>query len=64
MLVAGVSAYAAALGIHYSVGYRSWMHLLPVFGGLSIFLLGLALSASYLCDPGRTDVSPTRRSAG
>ncbi|HEX3525593.1 MAG TPA: dihydroorotate dehydrogenase [Thermoanaerobaculia bacterium] len=64
MLVAGVSAYAAALGIHYSVGYRSWMHLLPVFGGLSVFLLGLALSASYLCDPGESDMSATRRSAG
>jgi dihydroorotate dehydrogenase len=49
MLVAGVSAYAGALGIHYTVGYTSWMHLLPAFGGLLIFLLGLGLSASYLC---------------
>ena len=64
MLVSGVSAYAAALGIHYSVGYMSWLHLLPAFGGLLIFLLGLALSASYLWDPGSADVSPTRRSGG
>lgn len=48
MLVAGVSAYAAALGIHLTVGYTSVMHLLPAFGGLAVFLLGLGLSSSYL----------------
>jgi dihydroorotate dehydrogenase len=48
LLAAGVSAYAGALGIHYTVGYTSWLHLLPAFGGLAIFLLGLGLSASYL----------------
>jgi dihydroorotate dehydrogenase len=49
MLVAGVSAYAAALGIHLTVGYTSLVHLLPAFGGLVIFLLGLGLSFAYLC---------------
>jgi hypothetical protein len=55
LLVAGLSAYAGALGIHYTVGYTSWMHLLPVFGGLGIFLLGLWLSRSYLCAAGDPD---------
>jgi dihydroorotate dehydrogenase len=49
LLVAGVSAYAAALGIHLTVGYTSLVHLLPVFGGLGILLLGLGLSYTYLC---------------
>jgi len=49
MLTAGCSAYAAALGIHHAVGYMSLMHLLPVFGGLALLLLGLGLSYSYLC---------------
>jgi dihydroorotate dehydrogenase len=53
MLVAGVSAYAAALGIHMTVGYTSFKHLLPAFGGLGIFLLGLGLSAEYLRGPWR-----------
>ncbi|MEA2602194.1 MAG: dihydroorotate dehydrogenase [Acidobacteriota bacterium] len=48
MLIAGTSAYAAALGIHLTVGYTSLMHLLPAFGGLGIFLVGLGLSAGYL----------------
>ena len=53
LLVAGCSAYAAALGIHCSVGYMSLVHLLPAFGGLVILLLGLGLSYSWLCGPGR-----------
>lgn len=47
-LVAGVSAYSAAIGVHYLVGYTDLKHLLPAFGGLSLFLLGLGLSAPYL----------------
>jgi dihydroorotate dehydrogenase len=51
MLVAGCSAYAAALGIHLGVGYMSLVHLLPAFGGLVCLLLGLGLSYSWLCGP-------------
>jgi dihydroorotate dehydrogenase len=64
MLVAGCSAYAAALGIHLHVGYMSLVHLLPAFGGLVLLLLGLGLSYSWLCGPtGRTDRSPASRRA-
>ncbi|HEY0377983.1 MAG TPA: hypothetical protein VGC87_13775 [Pyrinomonadaceae bacterium] len=49
LLVAGLSAYAAALGVHYAVGYMGLKHLLPAFGGLSLYLLGLALSYPFLC---------------
>lgn len=52
MLVAGVCAYAAALGIHLTVGYTSVVHLLPAFGGLAVFLLGLGLSSAYLREEG------------
>jgi dihydroorotate dehydrogenase len=51
MLVAGCSAYAAALGIHLDVGYMSLVHLLPAFGGLALLLIGLGLSYSWLCGP-------------
>ena len=53
-LVAGSSAYAAALGVHCSVGYTSLFHLLPVFLGWGVLLLGLGLSYSYLCGAGAT----------
>lgn len=51
LLVSGCAAYAAALGVHYGVGYMSLLHLLPVFGGLGLLLLGLGLSHSWLCSP-------------
>jgi hypothetical protein len=49
LLVAGVIAYATAIGVHYAVGYLSVKHLLPAFGGLVVMLIGLALSYSFLC---------------
>jgi dihydroorotate dehydrogenase len=55
LFCAGLSAYAAAIGVHYAVGYTTPMHLMPAYVGLGIFLLGMALSHSYLC---RTGASP------
>jgi len=49
LLVAGSSAYAAALGIHLAVGYTSVLHLLPVFLGWCVLLLGLGLSRETVC---------------
>lgn len=48
-LTAGVVAYTAGIGVHYAVGYRSVMHLLPAFGGLVLLLTGLGLSYPFLC---------------
>ncbi len=48
-LIAGSAAYAAAIGVHYAVGYTNVVHLLPAFAGLTIYALALALSYSYLC---------------
>lgn len=49
ILIAGLPAYAAAIGVHFAVGYLSLMHLLPAFGGLALFLLGLILSYPFFC---------------
>lgn len=49
LLVSGCAAYAAALGVHFGVGYLSLVHLLPVFGGLGLLLVGLGLSRTWLC---------------
>ena len=51
-LIAGLSAYAAAIGVHFAVGYTDLKHLLPAFAGLGLFLLGLALSYRFLCGKG------------
>jgi hypothetical protein len=49
-LCAGMPAYAAAIGVHYAVGYVHFGHLLPAFSGLGLLLLGLGLSYGYLHD--------------
>ena len=48
LLLAGISAYAAAIIVHFAVGYTDAMHLFPAFAGLAILLVGLGLSYSYL----------------
>ena len=43
LLLAGVPAYGLAIAVHLAVGYTSWWHLAPAYGGLVWLLLGLAL---------------------
>ena len=45
LLCAGLPAYAAAIGVHYAVGYESAFHLAPAFAGLALF--GAAMAAAY-----------------
>jgi len=49
LLIAGLAAYAAALGVHFTVGYLSVKHLLPAFAGLGLFVVGLIFSYPFLC---------------
>ena len=49
LLIAGSIAYSAAIAVHYAVGYLSFKHLLPAFGGFGLMLLGLLLSYPFLC---------------
>lgn len=48
-LFAGVIAYAAAISVHYAVGYLNVLHLLPAFGGFALMITGLLLSYPFLC---------------
>ena len=61
LLIAGVIAYAAAIGVHYAVGYLSVKHLFPAFGGLALMLIGLVLSYRFCA--GRNDSSCTVQTA-
>src|SRR4029450_10243705 len=42
LLLAGLPGYAAAIGVHYAVGYESAFHLAPAFLGLGIFAAAMA----------------------
>ena len=48
-LLAGLPAFAAAIGVHYAVGYTSPVHLAPAFVGLAGWLLALLLLKAWLC---------------
>jgi dihydroorotate dehydrogenase len=48
LALAGNVAFAAAIGIHYVVGYDSWFHLAPAFLGWALWLLGLALCREWM----------------
>jgi len=53
-LSAGLASYAAAIGVHFAVGYTEPRHLLPAFAGLGIFSLGMGLSYPFLCGLSRS----------
>ena len=49
LVLAGLPGYAAAIGVHYAVGYESAFHLAPAFVGLAIFAAALAAAYPSLC---------------
>ena len=49
-LWSGLAAYAAAIGVHYVVGYVNVRHLLPAFAGLGLLLCGLFCSRAWCLD--------------
>ncbi|MBL9217384.1 MAG: hypothetical protein JNG82_02780 [Opitutaceae bacterium] len=44
----GSFAYAAALGMHFKVGYTDWRHMVPAIVGLGLWLGGLAFTWRHL----------------
>jgi hypothetical protein len=47
--IAGTVAYATTILVHESVGYTSWWHLLPAYGGFVQLWIALGCSIQYLC---------------
>ena len=43
LLLAGLSGFGAAIGVHFAVGYTDFMHLAPAYTGFGIYLFGLCL---------------------
>jgi hypothetical protein len=59
-LLAGLSAYSAAIGVHYAVGYTHLSHLLPGFSGLGLFVAALALAYPFLCGDDKPPLAVSR----
>jgi dihydroorotate dehydrogenase len=59
-LWSGLAAYAAAIGVHYVVGYVDIGHLLPAYAGLGLLLSGLLCIYPW-CRERDGSVSPESR---
>ena len=46
LAIAGASGFGCAIGVHFAVGYRNTMHLLPEVIGAIIFMVGMFLSVA------------------
>ncbi|MCI3919141.1 hypothetical protein MO973_02705 [Paenibacillus sp. TRM 82003] len=48
LLLAGLPGFAAGLGVHAAIGYVDFLHLLPVYVLLALYIAGLVLLYPYL----------------
>ncbi|WP_309118839.1 hypothetical protein [Paenibacillus sp.] len=48
LLLAGIPGFAAGLGIHAAIGYTDFLHLLPVYALVVLYLAGLICLYPYL----------------
>lgn len=61
-LIGGLPGFLSTLGIHFAIGYTSFIHLLPAYIAAAMFVAGLSLSYRYLCvEPGVDSVTGTNR---
>lgn len=53
LLIGGLPGFLSTLGIHFAIGYTSFIHLLPAYIATLMFAVGLTMSYRYLCvEPG------------
>jgi len=45
LLIAGVSGFGCAIGVHFPIGYMNPIHLAPAWAGAVLFVTGILLSA-------------------
>jgi dihydroorotate dehydrogenase len=48
LLLGGPPGFISVLLVHYSIGYTSFVHLLPVYIAIALYIAGLALLYPYL----------------
>lgn len=48
LLAGGSPAFIAGLSVHFSIGYRDFIHLLPAYFAAALYVAGLILLYPYL----------------
>lgn len=49
LFLGGLPGFLSGIGVHFAVGYVDFLHLLPAYVALLLFLAGLMLTRPYLC---------------
>lgn len=49
LFLAGIPGFVSGIGIHFTVGYVDFIHLLPAYVAVILFLVALVLLKPYLC---------------
>lgn len=49
LFLAGIPGFVSGIGIHFTVGYVDFIHLLPAYVAVLLFLIALVLLKPYLC---------------
>jgi hypothetical protein len=44
LLLTGTAGFGSAIGVHFPIGYHSFVHLAPAYLGAAIFAAGMALT--------------------
>jgi hypothetical protein len=48
-----IAGFGAALAVHFGVGYVDFWHVAPIYAGILVTTIGLALSWQFLVAPSR-----------
>jgi len=51
LLIAGTAGFGSAVGVHFPIGYTSFIHLAPAYVGAAIFCLGMLLTCREMLNP-------------
>jgi len=46
-LIGGIPAFSAGIVIHFAIGYTSFVHILPAYFALLLFVIGLIFSKDF-----------------
>jgi hypothetical protein len=59
LAVSATVGFGAALAIHIGVAYTDFWHVAPIYAGILITVIALALAREYFLEPSRVQVPPT-----
>ncbi|MBO9608068.1 MAG: hypothetical protein J7639_19060 [Paenibacillaceae bacterium] len=55
LLAAGLPGFAAGISVHLTIGYTDFIHLLPAYAAIALFVAGMALLYPYMMKPGKSE---------